>query len=190
MSLGTVEYHPHTNEPALKEKRTINISPPQKNGSIWMDYSFEFTAIADEVILDRTPIAGEPNGCQWGGYAGLSIRFNQDFMNPEIISSLSEDNDLHGTTGDWLYMGFKGLDGNRIGSLIMIYEETKREGEAWYVTSNAEIPFYFANPGYLFLKPKTLKKGESITLKYRILHMEGDVIKVKLRNKYDHYSNH
>ncbi len=154
--------------------------PPQKNDSIWMDYPFEFTAIADEVILDRTPIAGEPNGRHWGGYAGLSIRFNKDFMNPEIISSFSEDNDLHGTTGDWLYMGFKGLDGNRIGSLIMICEDIKREDEAWYVTSNSVIPFYFINPGYLILKPKTLKKGESITLKYRILHMEGEFTKEEL----------
>ena len=33
-----------------------------------------FTAAEADVLLDRTPIVGEPNGVAWGGYAGLSFR--------------------------------------------------------------------------------------------------------------------
>ena len=52
---------------------------------IIIDYEYIFNPLIDEVILDRTPIEGEPEGKSWGGYAGLSIRFNQDYTSPEII---------------------------------------------------------------------------------------------------------
>ena len=76
-----IEYHPQ-NEPAvLRESRAIHISPPGDD-KIRMEYSFNFESLAKRVDLDRTPIEGEPEGKSWGGYAGLSLRFNQDFMEP------------------------------------------------------------------------------------------------------------
>src|SRR5690606_18391814 len=75
-----IAYRPENGQPVLSEVRTINVSPPKENGNIWMDYELVFRAISDTVLLDRTPIEGEPGGQSWGGYAGLSVRYNQDFM--------------------------------------------------------------------------------------------------------------
>ena len=184
-----IEYHPQIQDAVLKEKREIHITPPQRDGSISMDYHFSFTALDESVTIDRTPIAGEPNGQSWGGYGGLSIRFSMDLSDAIVISDAPEGDNLHGTTGGWLYMGFTGTDGKRVGSMIMIDKETKGAGEAWYVTTNPNIPFYFINPAYVFLKPKTLLKGETLNMKYRVLHLEGDVSKEEMANRYKEYVN-
>ncbi len=182
-----IEYHPPNEETVLTETRIIRISTPQKDGSILMDYDMSFKAVADSVDLNRTPILGEPDGKSWGGYAGLSVRFNQDLMDQKFISSFGEDKEINGRTGDWLYMGFQGLDGNRVGSTIMISEDTRREGEAWYSVVTPELPFYYFSPAYLYLKSRLLTKGERINLKYKILHLAGDVASEELIMKYNNH---
>ncbi len=184
-----IEYHPQNAETVLTETRIIRILSPQKDGSILMDYDLNFEAVADQVDLNRTPIEGESDGKLWGGYAGLSIRFNQDMMSSRFISSFGEDKEVNGKTGDWLYMGFQGLDGTRVGSVIMISEDTRREGEAWYSVNDPELPFYYFSPAYLYLKPRLLTKGERINLKYRIVHLGGDVTSDRLNKEYDNYTN-
>lgn len=185
-----IEYHPQNGETILEEDRIIQISPPQKDGSIYMDYNMVFEAIADRVDLNRTPIEGEPGGMSWGGYAGLSIRFNQDMIRPHFISSFEENNKINGMAGDWLYMGFQGLNGEPIGSAIMIADDSRREGEAWYTVITPEQPFYYFSPAYLYLKPQLLNKGEKINLKYRILHVSGDASFESLNQEFKKYSNH
>ena len=184
-----IEYHPQNGKTVLKETRVIRISSPQENGSMIMDYDLNFEAVANKVDLNRTPIEGEPEGKSWGGYAGLSIRFNQDFMNSGFVSSFENDLKVNGKSGEWLYMGFRGLDGKQVGSVIMVSEDTKREGESWYSVNDPELPFYYFSPAYLYLKPQLLTKGERIHLKYRIIHLEGNVTGKMLNNKYKHYIN-
>ncbi len=184
-----IEYHPENEKTVLKETRIIRVSPPQKDGSVLMDYNMDFEAVADSVVLDRTPLVGEPGGKSWGGYAGLSIRFNQDFMNSRFVSSFGDNINVNGKTGDYLYMGFKGIDGKQVGSVIMIPEVSKRDGEAWYTVNSQEIPFYYLSPAYLYFKPKTLTKGEHLILKYRIKHIEGDVSTDTLNTEYEKYLN-
>ena len=175
-----IAYHPQKQEAVLSEQRIIKISPPQVDGSIWMDYQFSFSPLGERVIIDRTPLAGEPNGQSWGGYGGLSIRFNMDFEEAVVISDGSSGDSMHGAKADWLYMGFKGVDGKQVGSVIMVGESTNSQSEAWYVTNSPQIPFYFINPAHVFLKPMTLRNGETIRLNYRVLHLEGDVSKEEL----------
>ena len=175
-----IEYHPPASETVLKEKRIIKISPPQKDGRIWMDYDMTFEAIADEVLLDRTPIMGEPDGKSWGGYSGLSIRFNQDFMESIIISDQPLDSAATVVKGEWMYMGFKGTDGKQTGSLMISPKENQNESQAWYIIDNNNLPFYYFSPAYIFYNPVTLKKGEKINLKYRVLHFEGEITRENL----------
>lgn len=182
-----IEYHRQNEEAVLKEKREIHIAPPQEDGSIWMDYHFSFTALDETVTIDRTPLEHEPNGQSWGGYGGLSIRFNMDFEKAVVISDGSGGDSMHGAKADWLYMGFKGVDGKQVGSVIMAGDATNREGEAWYVTRTPQIPFYFINPAPIFLKPITLQKDKTIHMKYRVLHLEGTVTKEELTKKYNQY---
>ena len=182
-----IVYHPIKGENVLSEFRTIKVSSPQKNGCIWMDYNFDFKAIAGTVKLDRTPIEGEPDGKSWGGYAGLSIRFNQDFMNSHFISSWNDN--INGKTGDWLYMGFTGLDGKQVGSQIVNDPHSIRDGAAWYSVNTNELPFYYFSPAFLYKKPLVLSKGEKIHLKYRILHLNGTMDNSKLNKEFNKYKN-
>ena len=93
----------------LEEIRNIHVSPPLADGSYFIDYENIFTPLADEVILDRTPVQSEPGGRTWGGYGGLSVRFSQDFTLPVIIAPDESENYKK---NNWVYMGFSTLTGN------------------------------------------------------------------------------
>lgn len=183
-----IVYHPASGENVLAEKRDIKVSPPQENGNILMDYQFVFEALADTVLLDRTPIEGEPDGKSWGGYAGLSIRFNQDFTNSHFISSWGDHENINGKTGDWLYMGFKGLDGKPVGTQIMVCPETQTERAAWYSVNTGDLPFYYFSPAVLYKKSMMLLRGEKLHLNYRIVHHNGEVTESILKNHFVKFS--
>lgn len=181
-------YHPVNGENVLAEKQTIKVSSHRENGNISMDYRFEFEALADSVDINRTPILGEPNGKSWGGYAGLSIRFNQDFMDSYFISGWGEKDSINGRTGDWLYMGFTGLDGEKIGSQILIHPNSQRKGAAWYSVNTNDLPFYYFSPAYLYKKPLVLLKGEKLILNYRINHFAGEMNQAALEKEFKKYT--
>jgi len=181
-----IGYHPPAGVTILKEHRSIHIAAPGKERTC-MDYELIFEAVANEVVLDRTPITGEPEGKSWGGYAGLSLRFNQDFMEPTWITATGNNLNVNGSTEDWLYMGFKGLYGESVGSAMFIYNQSRREGEGWYLIHDTEMPFYYFSPAYLYLKPVTLQSGDKIQLNYRILHMSGGASKQRLQLEYQRY---
>lgn len=182
-----IVYYPVDGENILAEKRTIKISPPDSEGKISMDYNFEFKAFINEVKLDRTPILGEKDGKSWGGYAGLSLRFSPDFMEPEYKTSWADNDSINGQNGDWLYMGFTGIDGEKVGSQIMIHPDSFREDAAWYAINTEDHPFYYVSPAYLYLKPVTLKKGEKISLAYKIVHFPGEVNENQLKTEFHNY---
>jgi hypothetical protein len=183
-------YHPFGREEnVLSEERKILISPPQQDGKIWMDYDFLFKALSDKVELNRTPILGQENGKSWGGYSGLSLRFNQYFGKPEFITPWNYKDSINGSEGDWLYLGFTGNDGVKIGSQIMVPMESKRNGWAWYSSVLEQKSIYYFSPAYLYSKPIILKKGDEILLKYRILHLPGNVNKNMLNFEFKRYIN-
>jgi type 1 glutamine amidotransferase len=184
-----IDYFPFGGENVMSEKRLIKVSPPQENGKIWMNYNFSFKALVDEVELNRTPILDQENGVSWGGYAGLSIRFNQDFMNSRFITSWQDNDSINSKDGDWLYMGFTGVDGQQVGSQIMINPDSRRTGSAWYSVNTEAEPFYYVSPAYLYKSPVTLKKGDTLTLNYRILHMQGETNFKLLNNEFNTYLN-
>jgi len=182
-----IMYHPVDGKNVLAEKRTINISAPKANNGILMDYRFEFEALVDSLDINRTPIPGEPNGKSWGGYAGLSVRFNQDFMDSFFISGWGENDSVNGRDGDWLYMGFTGLDGNKVGSQIIISENTHRNGSTWYSVNTNDLPFYYFSPAYLYKKPLLLLKGEKLVLQYRINHFAEKTNHTELEKEFQKY---
>ena len=113
--------------------------------------------------------------------------FNQDFMEADWTTMKGNNVDVNGTTGDWLYMGFKGLHGTRIGSVTFISPWLKREGEAWYLIDQPQQAFYYFSPAYLYLKPLTLQQEEELQLNYRILHVAGNVTQEMLESEYQQY---
>lgn len=184
--------------PLLEENTIISIHTPGEDGQLIMDYNMTFRALAPKVELGRTPPpTNGPDGKIWGGYAGLSIRFNQDFIRSQIQSaggliyeftnfkhpreprteelkiSRYRDTSVKDAQGNWLYLEMEALSGIRAGSAIFIHPETKGEGEAWYVVNSPETPFHYFSPAFLYHSPVVLEKNNSIQLKYRVLHTEG-----------------
>ena len=182
-----IVYHPFGGENVLAEKRTVKVGAPQPDGKLWMDYVFSFEALAEEVELNRTPILGQEKGTSWGGYAGLSVRFSQDFMDSEFITPWNDNDSINGRQGDWLYMGFTGIDGEKVGSQIMVPPGSRRDGWAWYMVDSEQQPFYYYSPAYLYFNPLTLKRGEKMKLNYRILHIAGKTNNNELDKEYRKY---
>ncbi len=181
-----LNYHPVNAVPVLSEVRDIHISALKKDGSYYIDQEHRFTALDDRVILDRTPILGEPGGQSWGGYAGLSIRFNQNFTSPEITLPMDS---VSIRKSNLMYMAFKGLTGDTAGTAILQHPDFATGSMAWYVINEPKIPFYYFSPAVLFEQRIILKKGETLELKYRIWMLPGVVSKDKLQEKYVQYLN-
>jgi len=177
-------YHPDGGEPVMKENRKIAISPPQPDGSYYMDYELIFQALNKDVLLDRTPITGEAGGQSWGGYSGLSIRFSQDFIQGATLipkDSLSRQN------SNFMYMGFETDGDGKIGLSIFQHPDFTRESTRWYITNNPAVPFIYYSPAVIFDQNILLKKEKELRLKYRVWILSGDVNEDLLKEKYDQY---
>ncbi len=180
-----LRYHPDKGVPVLSEGRFINVSPPGKDGSYSIDFESVFTPFDDGVYLDRTPIEGEPEGKSWGGYAGLSVRFNQDFTSPFTISE-KENNDPK--TSEWLYMGFLTLTGDTAGICILKSPDFTTKNTRWYVINDPSVPFYYFSPAVLYDGKIALERNEKLILKYRIWIMPHKTDREILKKKYQEYT--
>lgn len=181
-----LSYHPINGKPVLAEERSLHVSSPFTDGSYYIDEEHVFKALKDTVILDRTPISGEAGGQSWGGYAGLSMRFNQDFTTPEIITVADS---VNCRKCNWLYMGFNSLNGEKAGIAVLQHPQFTPSSSSWYVISDPNIPFYYYSPAVLFDHKIVMKKGEALRLKYRIWMLPGIFTKEKLQEKFDQYLN-
>jgi type 1 glutamine amidotransferase len=179
-----LNYHPIKGAVALSEERSLYISSPLKDGSYYIDNESLFKALSDSVILDRTPILGEQGGQSWGGYAGLSIRFNQDFNTPEIIS---EADSTKFWKGNWFFMGFNTLSGGKVGFAMMQHPKYTTNSTSWYAIKDPKIPFFYYSPAALFDSKIILKKGETLRLKYRVWVLPGTEAKQQLQEKFVQY---
>lgn len=177
-------YHPAGGSPVLSEKCSIYISEPKEDNSYFIDYDCTFESLVDEVVLDRTPVEGEPDGVSWGGYAGLSIRFNQDYTSPLILFPSQNQNYKK---DPWLYMGFNTLTGQKTGLCIMQNPDFSTPTTSWYLVNDPVIPFYYYSPAVLFDGKIILRIGETLQLKYRIYILPGITEKEELQNLFEDY---
>jgi type 1 glutamine amidotransferase len=179
-----VSYSPADSASLLDEHRVIHISTPSADGSYFIDQQNTFDPIADKVILDRTPVQKEPGGRTWGGYAGLSVRFSQDFNSPVIIAP--------DTTGNykknpWVYMGFSTLSGDTAGMCIFQDMKFTTPSTSWYIISTPAIPFFYYSPAVLYDGKISLKKSDRLQLKYRTWIIPGKTSMDELQSKYNEY---
>ena len=181
-----ISYHPYGGENVMTEKSLISISAPSDNGSYFIDYDNSYTAVSDEVVLDRTPVQTEPGGRTWGGYAGLSVRFSQDFTDPFIIAS---DDSVDYKKNRWVYMGFNTLTGDKAGISIIHDPRFTTTNTSWYIIRTPEIPFFYYSPAVLYDGKIILKKGERLHLKYRVWIIPGKTGREELDLKYIEYLN-
>jgi type 1 glutamine amidotransferase len=166
-----INYHPLKGEPVMSEVRNYHISVPATDGSYFIEEDHQFTVLVDSVVLDRTPPAIRGGRIQ-GGYAGISIRFNQDFTSP-VFKSAGDSTECKKC--DWQYYGFESLTGKRVGIKIVQDPQYRSPASSWYTINEPLVPFYYFSPAVIFDHPVVLKKGASWRLKYRIEMVEGEL---------------
>jgi len=160
-------------EPVMVEKRLMETSPVDDEGGYHIDWTSTFTAGEKDVVLDRTPIPGEPGGKGWGGYAGLSVRLAKDLMDPVAVSS-DGPVELEGDKyrGKHTAMDYAGVVGGKeAGIAILDHPRNLNHPTPWYVIVGE--PMRYFSPAVICYKPHTLKAGEAMTLRYRILVHPG-----------------
>ena len=170
-----IAYHEKGGPDLMHEKRTIFVSRPAKDGSYFIDYNFAYTAIADAVELNRTPLPGEQHGKAWGGYAGLSVRFGQDLWQPSFLNPDGSREKKHGKSMPWKYYGFRALTGEKVGIAIFDYPENLNYPTPWFVEDREDQPFYYFGPAVIYYGPHTLYKGDNLRLRYRLKLIPGEV---------------
>ena len=183
-----IQYAPNVKgaEPVMEENRSILVSAPLPDGSYYMDYDLRFMALENEVLLDRTPLPGEEGGQSWGGYAGMSIRFNQQLEGPAHIIP---EGILSGDKNDFMYMGFNGQTSGEAGLSIFRHPDYSTEATSWYFITNPSVPFFYFSPSALYDHSYLLKPKEPLELKYRIWILAGKVDAQNLNEKYENYLN-
>jgi type 1 glutamine amidotransferase len=177
-------YHPADSASLLDEVCNIHISPPSADGSYFIDNEHIFNSLADNLVLDRTPVQTEPGGRTWGGYAGLSIRFSEDYTSPIVIAPNERENYKK---NNWVYMGFNTLTGDTAGVCIFQNIKFTTPSTSWYVINNPAVPFFYFSPAVLYDGKIVLKKGETLHLKYRTWILPGKTNREELQKKYEEY---
>jgi hypothetical protein len=86
-------------------------------------------------------------------------------------------------------MGFSTLSGGTAGVSIIQDPEFTTSNTSWYIIRTPSIPFFYYSPAVLYDGPITLKKGEKLKLKYRVLIIPGKTSKEELEKKYNEYLN-
>ena len=160
-------------DPVMTERRVMEISVPDAEGTYHIDWTSTFTAGKKDVVLDRTPLPGEPDGKDWGGYAGLSVRLAKDLADRAATSSdgpVALKGDKY--RGKHTAMDYAGVIGGKPAGIAILDHPTNLNAPTpWYVIVGKPMSYF--SPAVICYKPHTLKAGQSLTLRYRVLVHPG-----------------
>ncbi len=166
-------YRPAGGNPVLTEHRVIEISPPDRQGLYRQDWTMTFTAAGQDVVFDRTPLPGEPGGQPWGGYAGLSVRFAQRIKDARAVTAegLVEfaQGRYRGKAGAMDYSGL--FEQSEAGIAILDHPGNLNSPSPWYAINDDTMRYF--SPAVLCYHPHTLKPGQSLNLRYRLVVHPG-----------------
>jgi len=175
-------------EAVMTERRVMETSAPNSGGVYHIDWTTTFTAGKKDVLLDRTPIPGEPGGKDWGGYAGLSVRLAKGLEDRAATSSdgaVALKGDKY--RGKHTAMDYAGVIGaGPAGIAILDHPTNLNAPTPWYVIVGRPMSYF--SPAVLCYKPHTLKAGQSLTLRYRILVHPGRWDAGRLKKEYDRFA--
>jgi hypothetical protein len=155
-------------EPVLTEHRVIEVSPPDARGVFHLDWVMTFVAAEKDVMLNRTPLPGEPGGQPWGGYAGLSVRFANALSEVKVVTTRGPVEFTGGTyRGKASAMDYSGtLKQREAGIAILDHPENLNSPSPWYAIEDDTMRYF--SPAVLCFEPHTIKAGQSLSLRYRV----------------------
>ena len=183
-----LSYQPANHQPVMTEHRVIKISPPDSSGTYYQDWTMTFTAVGKDVVLDRTPLPGEPGGQSWGGYAGLSIRFANEIKDAR---ALTPDGPVEFADGRYRGkapgMDYTGLfAGREAGIAVLDAAGNLNSPSPWYAISDSSMHYF--SPAVIEDGPHTLKADQSFTLRYRVVIHANHFSPEELRAAVNHFS--
>ena len=168
-----VAYRPPGAPPVLKEHREITVSPPDHDGVYHLDWAATFTAQDQDVLLDRTPLPGEPRGAISGGYAGLSVRLTTAMKDPQVRVGETpvtfKDGRFRGKAPAMDYSGV--VDEHEAGIAILDFPGNLNSPSPWYAIADGSFRFF--TPAVICYQPYTLKAGQTLALQYRVVVHSG-----------------
>jgi hypothetical protein len=175
-------YHPPEEETVMREERAIRVHAPDGEGRYAIDWRSTFEALGQDLLLNRTPPEGEPEGQSWGGYSGMSVRLARETTGWRIMDSEGRSGmACHRQPARWIGCEFlQTAAGREAGIAILDHPENLRHPPPSFVVLREDIPFVYYSPALLFEAPHTLPEGERLTLRYRILVYPGRAGKERL----------
>lgn len=164
-----------TDDIVLKENRTLVISAPDADGVYHIKWSSTFHAQEKDAVLERTPVPGEPNGKNHGGYAGWSVRMNKNMLKGRFINSAGKTNAPRAAAKWNVFQADEG------GGLVFRDhpDNISHPSTKWYVAKG--MPYF--SPAVIYDAPYTIKAGKSLTLKYSLLVCPGKLALKKAEPK-------
>lgn len=164
-----IEYHQwdKPDEVVMKETRSIRVSAPDKDGSYGISYDMVFMPVID-IVLDRTPVQTNANGVTWGGYAGLSMRFDQQLSDPKFFGSTG-DSVINGEGNSYVAANLTAPGDRTVQMVIFDHPANPRYPSAWYTINRPDEKFWFFSPALLYHSSMELKAGVPMRLRYKVL---------------------
>jgi type 1 glutamine amidotransferase/HEAT repeat protein len=185
----TLTYHPPDAPPLLTEKRTILVSPPDKEGRYRIDWEGTFTAGKQDVLLQ--------GGTAGGGYAGMSVRISQNTKDWRLIDSEGRVDvpgpgtakNTHGQRARWMDFSLVNTTtGDTGGITILQHPSSLRYPTHWHNIIDGTFPFGYFSPAPLWAEPYTLPAGKTVAVRYRILIHPGRGDKGEIEAEWEAFS--
>jgi hypothetical protein len=153
----------------LTGTRTVDVSAPDETGRYHFDWTCTFTAGKKDVLLDRTPLPGEPGGKGYGGYAGLSLRLAKDLIDRKAVTPTGpvkfEQDRYRDKAPAMDYNGTIG--GKAVGVAVCDHADNLNHPTPWYAIASKKMSYY--SPAVICYKPHTITAGKTLTLRYRVI---------------------
>ena len=154
----------------MTETRELRDSAPGRDGDYRITWRAHFVVGDRPVILDRTPMLGEPGGQTNGGYAGLAFRMAGPPLNVSMLSTTGLVTQFVADRArpNAAATAFNFLDGEKVvgGVAILTDAPAKDENPSWYLINGAT--FRFACAAILAPKPIRHDAGDQFDLNYTI----------------------
>ena len=157
-------------ETEMTELRELQVSAPASDGGFFIDWLARFTVGDKDLVLERTPMPGEPGGQVNGGYAGLSARMVPLPITMSVVTTAGpvERFVSHRARPKAAAVACNFSDGARgLGSLAFFSDPANTDGDApWYIIDSGQMPFICQ--ALLAPKPRSVPAHGEFSLHYRI----------------------
>ncbi len=158
-------------ETDMTELRELRVSAPAADGGFSIDWLARFTVGDKDLVLDRTPMPGEPGGAVNGGYAGLSARM---VPLPPVMSVVTTAGPVEQFVSNRARPNAAAVacnfteDAHDLGALAFFSDPANTGGDApWYIIDSRQMPFICQ--AILAPQPRPVSARGEFALRYRIV---------------------